>query len=156
MIEKTYSTNFISIIEATDYHPGILDAVNRLLPQLDPEAPPATEAHIRGLIQSANSRLFLAQVDDMISAMCTLCIYDAPTGRKAWIEDVVTDEAFRGRGLARTLLYHVIDKVRETSPCTLMLTSRPARKAANRLYPSMGFEKKETNVYKMDIKMNIG
>ncbi len=151
MIEKTYSTNLISITEVTDYRLGILDAVNRLLPQLDPEVPPATEAHIRDLIQSANSRLFLAQVDDTIAAMCTLCIYDAPTGRKAWIEDVVTDEAFRGRGLARTLLHHVIDKLRETSPCTLMLTSRPTREAANRLYPSIGFVRKETNVYKMDI-----
>ncbi len=151
MTKNPSSANTICISEATEYNPDILDAVNRLLPQLDPEARPITESYIRILIQSADSHLFLARVDGTIAAMCTLCVYTSPTGRKVWVEDVVTDKEFRGCGLARQLLRHAIDKAGETSPCTLMLTSRPARKAANKLYQSMGFIRKETNVYKMDI-----
>ena len=31
------------------------------------------------------------------------------------------------------------------------LTSRPSREAANRLYAGLGFEKRETNVYRLTI-----
>ena len=145
------STNNIHITEATGYRPDLLDAVNRLLPQLDPYARPATEADLQTIITSTNSHLFFARIDGDTVAMCTLCIYASPTGCKAWVEDVVTDKAFRGRGIGRMLVRHAITKAQEYAPCTLMLTSRPAREAANRLYQSMGFVRKETNVYKMDI-----
>jgi len=35
---------------------------------------------------------------------------------------------------------------------TVDLTSRPSREAANRLYLKVGFEKRETNVYRYQIK----
>ena len=34
---------------------------------------------------------------------------------------------------------------------TVELTSRPSRQAANRLYQRMGFEARETNVYRYDL-----
>ena len=80
--------------------------------------------------------------------MCTLATYLAPTGRKAWIEDVVVDSQMRGQKLGRQLIDRVVDEARRLAPCSLMLTSRPARVAANALYKSAGFEQRETNVYK--------
>ena len=81
--------------------------------------------------------------------MVTLCIYQSPTGRKAWIEDVVVDQNYRGKGYGKVMIEKVIELCRNKGNVTLMLTSRPSRVAANQLYKSLGFETRETNVYKM-------
>ena len=72
-----------------------------------------------------------------------------PTGGKAWIEDVVVDETFRGQGLSKLLVAHAIEFTKSKGIPSLMLTSNPKRIAANKLYQAMGFERKETNVYRM-------
>ena len=84
--------------------------------------------------------------------MLTLGEYLAPTGRKMWIEDVVVDVAARGNSFGRAMVEYAVGYARGLGDGALMLTSRPSRIAANALYRSSGFEQKETNVYKMDIK----
>ena len=81
--------------------------------------------------------------------MVTLCIYQSPTGRKAWIEDVVVDQNYRGKGYGKVMIEKVIEQCINRGNVTQMLTSRPSRVAANQLYKSLGFETRETNVYKM-------
>lgn len=83
--------------------------------------------------------------------MATLCITQSPTGRKGWIEDVVIDRPFRGRGLSHRLMACMKCKAVELGVQRLMLTSRPKRIAANRLYQHEGFTQKETNVYTFDV-----
>jgi ribosomal protein S18 acetylase RimI-like enzyme len=68
-----------------------------------------------------------------------------------WIEDVVVDEAMRGRSIGRLLVNSAIEYAKTLGGGTLMLTSRPSREAANALYRSCGFVFKETNNYKMEI-----
>lgn len=48
------------------------------------------------------------------------------------------------------LVRHAIDFVKSQGISALMLTSNPKRTAANKLYQTMGFEQKETNVYRMN------
>ena len=84
--------------------------------------------------------------------MFTVGMYLSPTGSKAWIEDVVVDEAYRGCGLGRVLMSHAIEYCKAEKIDTVYLTSNPRRVAANALYQSMGFERKETNMYKLDLK----
>ena len=141
----------VDFFEVREAREEILLSVNRLLPQLSSTAKPLTTEGLRQLVSSPNSRLYLIRVDGRIAGMCTLATYQIPTGNRAWIEDVVVDKDFRGMKLGRALIENVIEEVRKTSPCTLMLTSRPSRVAANALYQSAGFERKETNVYKMEI-----
>ena len=84
--------------------------------------------------------------------MATLCITHSPTGSKAWVEDVVIDQAFRGRGLSHRLIACMKLKAAEKGIKKIMLTSRPARVAANRLYQEEGFARRETNVYAFEVK----
>ena len=84
--------------------------------------------------------------------MLTLAVFQVPTGVRAWIEDVVVDEAARGTGVAVAS-----SRPRWTSPAelgarTVDLTSRPDREAANRLYARMGFEARQTNVYRRTLE----
>lgn len=105
---------------------------------------------LEALIQSENSHLFLAFDEaENILGMLTVGIYYSPTGKKAWIEDVVVDDIARRQGLGEKLVQHAIAFVKSKDVSLLMLTSNPAREAANRLYPRVGFSRKETNVYKM-------
>lgn len=141
--------NDIAIIEATEPSDKCLEAINNLLPQLSQTAEPMGMKDLEAVTSSNNCHLYLLYVNGAVEGMYTLSVYASPTGRKAWIEDLVIDISCRGRRLGHLLLNHAIEKTRCYSPCTLMLTSRSSRVAANRMYQSAGFERKETNVYRM-------
>ncbi len=78
----------------------------------------------------------------------TLVVFRIPTGLRAWIEDVVVDESVRGRGVGEALTLAAIDLAAAAGARTVDLTSRPSREAANRLYRRLGFEQRDTNVYR--------
>jgi len=86
-----------------------------------------------------------------IIGTATLIISASPTGRKAHIEDVVVSSAYRGQHLGKTLLEHLLNEARQLSPIAVHLTSRPSRVAANNLYQSLGFIRRDTNVYKLEM-----
>ena len=128
-----------------------VEPINRLLAQLSSSGINITLSQLQQLVESSASHLFLAKSKSKIVAMLTLGEYLAPTGRKMWIEDVVVDETARGLSIGRAMVEHAIAFARGLGDGVLMLTSRPSRVAANALYRSCNFEKKETNVYKMNI-----
>jgi ribosomal protein S18 acetylase RimI-like enzyme len=85
--------------------------------------------------------------------MATLVTFRIPTGMRAWIEDVVVDDAGRGHGVGTALTEGMLDRARELGCRTVDLTSRPSREAANRLYQRAGFVARETNVYRYDLRV---
>ena len=137
------------IIEVNTYSLEYQEAMQRFLDQLTSHPMTLTEPMFRQLLESANSHLFFLMKDEQIAGMLTVGIYHSPTGGIAWIEDVVVDETFRGQGLSKLLVAHAIEFVKSKQIPLLMLTSNPKRIAANKLYQAMGFERKETNVYRM-------
>lgn len=136
-------------IEIEDLKPDDLEAINRLIAQLSTSSHTFTEAELNSLIASPQSHLYALEYDEKIIGMVTLCIYQCPTGRKAWIEDVVVDQNHRGKGYGKLMVRKAMEECQNRGNVTLMLTSRPSRIVANQLYQSLGFEKRETNVYKM-------
>jgi len=82
----------------------------------------------------------------------TLALFRAPTGLRAWIEDVVVDEAARGRGAGEALTREAVRLAGERGARTVDLTSRASREAANRMYEKVGFRKRETNVYRYELE----
>ncbi|MBR4045036.1 MAG: GNAT family N-acetyltransferase [Bacteroidaceae bacterium] len=137
------------IIEIQSYSTEYHEAMQRFLDQLTTNPMTLTEEMFRQLLASPNSHLFFLMKDEQTAGMLTVGIYHSPTGGKAWIEDVVVDEAFRGQGLSKLLVAHAIEFTKSQGIPSLMLTSNPKRIAANKLYQAMGFERKETNVYRM-------
>lgn len=109
------------------------------------------------LVEAPGTHLFAAVGDDgHIVGCATLCVFDTPTGRKACVEDVVVNSAFRGQHIGRKLMDFIIDFARrELGDVDLHLTSRPQRVAANNLYRSVGFQQRETNVYNLEIRSSV-
>lgn len=141
----------IKIERITSADGSTAEAISLLLKQLSSQEFSFSERELSALVNDSSSSLFLLFAEDKIAGMLTLGTYLSPTGRKAWIEDVVVDSAYRGKGYGKMLVEHAIEYARTLSPCTLMLTSNPARIAANELYRASGFEQKITNVYKMSL-----
>ncbi len=113
-----------------------------------------SSAMLQRAVESATSHFFAVMTDeDRIIGCGTLCVFDSPTGRKVSVEDVVVSSLYRGQGLGRLLMEHVIDYAkRELRNVDLHLTSRPHRVAANELYKQLGFRQKQTNVYVMKVR----
>ena len=123
-----------------------------LMKELNPDIPVTAEMQRRA-VGAAGTRIFIAENDaKRIVGCATLCVYESPTGRKASVEDVVVSSAYRGQGIGRTLLQHIIDFAgSKLSPIDLHLTSNPSRVEANALYQALGFELRETNVYQLSL-----
>ena len=133
--------------ELTD---GLVEAIGRLTAQLSPNASMPGWEGLDEVVNSNCTSLFIARDESgAIVGMAILAMYRISTGIRAWIEDVVVDEKARGKGVGEALCRHIIQEAREMGIKTIDLTSRPSREAANRLYQKMGFEKRDTNVYRL-------
>ena len=141
----------IKILEITEADDETLDAVNRLLPQLSKSSKLINRSTLQKLSNSECTRLYVAKEDDTIFGVLSLVVFSIPTGTKAWIEDVVVDERARGKGVGRELMNHALNVAKELGAKSADLTSRPSREAANKLYQAIGFEGRETNVYRFSI-----
>jgi ribosomal protein S18 acetylase RimI-like enzyme len=143
----------IEIREATEVTPELVEAFERLTPQLSSSSPAPTSGELAEIVAS-DATVLLVAVDDArsgaeaIVGSMTLALFRIPTGLRAWIEDVVVDDAARGSGVGEALNRRALEVARARGARTVDLTSRPSREAANRLYQRIGFEPRATNVYR--------
>lgn len=139
------------IEEATQVTAELVDAFARLVPQLSSSSPAPTWQQVAEMVESPATIVFVArdagQANEIVGSL-TLALFRIPTGLRAWIEDVVVDDAARGQGLGEALTRAALDRARQMGAKTVDLTSRPSREAANRLYQRVGFELRTTNVYR--------
>ena len=142
----------MAITQATTVSDELVAAFARLVPQLSTSAQLPTRAELEQIVSSPAATLLLARdPDGQIIGSLTLVVFRTPTGARAWIEDVVVDQAARGQGAGAELVGEAIRLASESGARTLDLTSRPSREAANRLYQRIGFTARETNVYRFDL-----
>lgn len=100
---------------------------------------------------SSSTKLRTGAGEGRIIGCATLCVFHSPTGTKASVEDVVVSSAYRDQNLGKQLMEYVLEQAKAYAPIELHLTSNPMRVAANKLYQSLGFQKKETNCYQMSL-----
>ena len=139
------------LLEVTSVTPELVEAFERLMPQLSAGRRPPGAAEL-GEMLASRSVLFIARAQSVIVGSLTLAVFRTPTGLHAHIEDVVVDEAVRGQGIGAALTRAGITRARELGCDAVNLTSNPKREAANRLYQRLGFERRETNVYRYILK----
>ena len=118
----------LEVRQVTEVTDSLLEAFGRLMPQLSP-------------------RLEAPSGERLRAGALTLVWYDVPSGRKAWIEDVVVDAAARGFGAGEALVRAAQAHAAAVGAGKVMLTSNPSRGAARRLYAKMGFKEAETTVF---------
>ncbi len=147
----TVAAEVIAVEEARESTPEVAAAVAALVGELSRSAASPEAPQVERIIASPASRLLLARDRGRIVGMLTLVVFPIPTGVRAWIEDVVVTASARERGVGAALNASAIALARELGARTVDLTSRPQREAANRLYARLGFARRETNVYRLDL-----
>ena len=128
----------------------LMEALGRLIPQFSTARLP-TRAEVEELVASQASTLLVVRDPQIVGAL-TLIVFRTPTGVHAWIEDVVVDTAMRGRGIGEALTRDAIARAKQLGANEVNLTSRPSREAANRLYQRIGFQRRNTNVYRYPLE----
>ena len=142
----------IYISELTEASSSVLQSINELLPQLSSSAQVISMDRLSELVESDNTIIFLGTDDNgQILGMLSLIVMKIPTGNKAWIEDVVVDQSARGKGMGKALMDHALERAKKLAVKSVDLTSRPSRESANMLYQSLGYQIRETNVYRHKI-----
>ena len=131
--------------EVTD---EVVGAFNRLLPQLSRTAPPLDRAALDRLVGSDATTVLIARSDGRMVGTLSLVMFPIPTGLRAWIEDVIVDQAARGQGIGEALTMAALRLAETAGARTVDLTSRPSREAAGRLYERVGFQARETRAYR--------
>lgn len=138
----------VTVERALAATPELLEGLNALLPQLSKTAPPLTMNDVQEMVDSDAATLFVARDDGVVVGTLTLVVFSIPTGLRAWIEDVVVDQGARGIGVGEALTIAAMSDARGRGVRSIDLTSRPSREAANTLYQKLGFERRDTNVYR--------
>ena len=137
----------VEIRRITQVSDALEEAFARLMPQLSPRLGAPSREVLRRVAGSETGELLAAVAGERIVGVLTLAWYDAPSGRKAWIEDVVVDGAARGCGAGDALVRAAVEHAARIGAGKVMLTSNPAREAARALYRKVGFEEVETTVF---------
>jgi ribosomal protein S18 acetylase RimI-like enzyme len=130
----------------------LVQAFAHLVPKLSKSSPPPGRDELAEMVASHASDVLIARLDGAIVGTLTLVTFRIPTGVRAWIEDVVVDDAARGHGVGDQLNRFALDLARRNGAKTVDLTSRPSREAANRLYQRIGFQPRDTNVYRYSLE----
>jgi ribosomal protein S18 acetylase RimI-like enzyme len=131
----------------------IVEAFGRLLPQLSTTARPLDVSALTKIAAAEASNVLIARVGGEIVGTLTVVIFPIPTGVRAWIEDVVVDEEargkeFGGKRVGEALTIEAIRLAREADAKTVDLTTRPSRVAAGKLYERLGFQQRNSRVYR--------
>ena len=129
----------------------LVDAVAALLPRLSSASPPSRR-ELEAIVDAPATSFVIARDGDSVLGTLTVAVFRIPTGVRAWIADVVVDESARGRGIGEALTLRAVEIARDAGARSVELTSRPTREAANRLYRRLGFEERETKVFRLTLE----
>ena len=96
-----------------------------------------------------NARVFLASKDDLFVGVATCFINISTFKAKPYynIHDIAILPAFRGKGIGKALLTHIIEDARQRGFCKITLEVRYDNHNAQMLYKSMGFEETDPAMY---------
>ena len=134
--------------ELSSYSPQDLVELDALLHELSATSF-CKEELLNNALNDANVHVYVIRDEGHIVATGTLCIKHTLEFSIADIESVVVSSKCRGRGYGKELMTAMIEAAKSFKVHHIQLTSRPARIAANGLYQELGFERYETNCYKM-------
>lgn len=125
--------------------------INDLYKQLSSHHEEIEAEKVRAIFDKENVFVLGAFDEGKLVGIASLHIVEMFAVTKSLIEEVVVDENYRRQGIARGLMEHLLEEGKNRKLKCAELTSNPKRVAANNLYQSLGFEQRETNVYRMNL-----
>jgi ribosomal protein S18 acetylase RimI-like enzyme len=99
----------------------------------------------------ARMRQHTAERDGHIVGTVTLCIFRTLTGPKAYLDHLVVAPDWRQRGIGRQLVEHAIEQARAAGASRIDLTANDEKQPGRALYRSLGFQRRDTASFRLDL-----
>ncbi len=128
--------------------------IGRLMPFLSPKfsSDPIPRQLLEDIINSPFHDQLVARLDAKIVGAATLSVtVGAGAGKKAFLEDFVTDPHVRGRGIGKQLWQEMLAWVQEKGAAELQFTSSAHRTDAHAFYRQNGAAEYDTTVFRVPI-----
>ncbi len=125
-------------------------AVALLIPQLTKNIvePENLVARLENLASQPNCQYLVTLEETTVVGFGGLAWYPIPSkGTIAWLEEIVVDEKFRGRGIAKALIGRLLEIAEQKNIKTIKLTS--INSVTNNLYEKFGFVQKDHQYFVM-------
>lgn len=129
-----------------------LERINYLLNVLDQTLNSLTISQLEEIITQDNFYLLVAKDQEKIIGLASIYFQKILSKKTTWVEDIIVDESYQGQGLGKQLTQQLIAKAKELKADSIDLTSNPQRVAANNLYQKLGWQKRETNAYRLKLE----
>ncbi len=133
-----------------------LHDVLKLYSQLHPDEDYSIPDHYADtwlqIIKDPKISCLIAYSDEQPVSSCTVSVIPNITRSQrpfAVIENVVTDQAFRRQGYARSIIIKAVELAREQNCYKVMLLSSSEREDAHRFYEKIGFDGNSKKGYQM-------
>ncbi len=107
------------------------------------------EAILNKVLKDVNTHVFVIREEGHIVATASLYVIHTLEFTIAGVESVVVSSCCRGKGYGKDLMNCMIHTAKEMKAHHIHLTSNPNRAAANAMYARLGFERYDTNCYRM-------
>lgn len=139
----------IEILKHEDINDTIQKQVEELFNQLNSKL---KQRSLKKVLEDSNNLVFtIYKENERILGMATMATYKAISGHKGMIEDVVVDGGQRGKGLGRKLMEKLLEEGKKMELDEILLFSGHQRTAAIKLYTSLGFQLKDSGLYRLII-----
>ena len=101
-----------------------------------------------------NYKEYVAVVNDVLAGYLVLTrVLDLVKGRPYYLVDYVcVDKSYRNLGLGQLLMERVLEVARKDKALYVELTSREDRVVAHHLYEKVGFEKRDSYIYRRTLQ----
>ena len=126
-----------------------LERVKELVKQLDSSAVVNEQSLYKAMLNG-----FISKIYDGEKLIGMGWIFPRQTllRRQAVVEDMIVDDAYRGKGYGQKILLELLAWAKEEKMDMVELTTNPKRIAANELYKKVGFNLHPTNHYLYSVK----
>lgn len=139
----------LSLLTPSDIDPETENRIHALFKQLNAVIVPLS---LKIILDPKNPAIVACcTLENQIVGVAVMAEYSVISGRKGWIEDVVVDEAYRGKGIGRKLMEFLINEGRQKGLYEILLFTAYHRKPAHQLYQNLGFQKKESQIYTLKL-----
>jgi ribosomal protein S18 acetylase RimI-like enzyme len=141
---------FIEELQDTTHESA--EAIRGLIKQIGDHCKELTDDDFRDMITSPMNHLFVTRekATNKIVGMVTVLVYRIPYAKKAYVDDFVIDNAYRNHGLGTHLFHKAMDFAKSQKVAYVQFTSSQKREGSNEFYNKLGFQKRDTNVYRLD------
>ena len=137
----------IELLKGSEVNAAVQTRIRELFQQLNADI---RQLDVESVLSPENHIVFaICKEDNLIVGIAAMATYKVISGHKGMIEDVIVDENQRGKGIGRKLMQKLLAEGKKQNLDEILLFSGHHRLPAINLYKSLGFQLKESGLYRL-------